>query len=238
MLSNYFPIGGLAVSGKKIEIGYWSKWALALAGLGLLWWLREPIIEMVYIAGDREAVSTYLGQFGLVGPLLLSLLLVLQVIIAAIPGEAFMIGGGYVYGFGIALCINLIASVAASQAAFLLARWAGRSMVERLASAEMLDKWNRAAAQKGLVFFLVAFMLPVFPGDLMNYVAGLSSLSGVRFFIANLLGRLPRIALITAIGAYGVELSVWAWLLILLVAALMFLLWRYGLGPKPSVVEG
>ena len=237
MLSNYFPIGGLAVAGKRIEIECWSKWALALAGLALLWWLREPIIEMVYVAGDREAVSTYLGQFGLAGPLLLSLLLVLQVIIAAIPGEAFMIGGGYVYGFGIALCINVIASVAASQAAFLLARWAGRSLVERLAPPEMVDKWNKVAAQKGLVFFLFAFMLPIFPGDLMNYVAGLSSISGTRFFIANLLGRLPRIALITAIGAYGVELSIWVLLLILLVAAIMFLLWRYGLARKQSMVE-
>lgn len=237
MLSNYFSIGGLAVPGKKIEIERWSKWALALAGLALLWWLREPIIEMVYIAGDREAVSTYLGQFGLAGPLLLSLLLVLQVIIAAIPGEAFMIGGGYVYGFGIALCINLMASVAASQAAFLLARWAGRSLVERLAPPEMVDKWNKVAAQKGLVFFLFAFMLPVFPGDLMNYVAGLSSISAVRFFIANLLGRLPRIALITAIGAYGLELSIWGWLLVLLVAALMLLVWRYGLVRKHVGME-
>jgi len=238
MFSNYFPADGLAVPGKKIDIERWSKWGLALVGLALLWWLREPVIDMVYIAGDREAVSTYLGQFGLAGPLLLSLLLALQVIIAAIPGEAFMIGGGYVYGFGIALCINVIASVAASQAAFLLARWTGRSVVERLAPAEMLDTWNKAAAQKGPVFFLFAFMLPIFPGDLMNYVAGLSSISGVRFFIANLLGRLPRIALITAIGAYRVELSVWVWMLILLVAALMFLVWRYALARKQSMVEG
>ena len=129
----------------------------------------------------------------------------------------------------------MIASVAASQAAFLLARWAGRPIVERLAPAEMLDKWNKMAAQKGLVFFLVAFMLPIFPGDLMNYVAGLSSISGVRFFIANLLGRLPRIALITAIGAYGVELSVWVWVLILLVAASMFLVWQYGLARRQAV---
>jgi len=69
----------------------------------------------------------------------------------------------------------------------------------------------------------------------MNYVAGMSALSGNRFFIANLLGRLPRIALITAIGAYGVELSIWAWVLILLAAAVMFLAWRFGLARKSSV---
>ena len=71
---------------------------------------------------------------------------------------------------------------------------------------------------------------------LSNYFP-MSSISGVRFFIANLLGRLPRIALITAIGAYGVELSIWAWLLILPAAALMPLVWRYGLVRKQVVVE-
>jgi uncharacterized membrane protein YdjX (TVP38/TMEM64 family) len=238
MFSDYFPVDDLTVPGQKTDFERWSMWGLASAGLVLVWWFREPVIDMVCIAGDREAVSTYLGQFGLAGPLLLSLLLVLQVIIAAIPGEAFMIGGGYVYGFGFALCINVAASVAASQAAFLLARWAGRSLVERLTPVEMLDKWNKVAAQKGLVFFLFAFMLPIFPGDLMNYVAGLSTISGARFFFANLLGRLPRIALITAIGAYGVVLSVWIWLLILLVAAIMLLVWRYGLARNRSMVEG
>ena len=102
----------------------------------------------------------------------------------------------------------------------------------------MLDKWNKVAAKKGLVFFLFAFMLPIFPGDLMNYVAGMSALSGNRFFIANLLGRLPRIALITAIGAYGVELiHLGLDAVILLVAAIMFLAWRFGLARKQSAVS-
>ena len=237
MFINHFPAKIVAVSGKKVNIKRWSKWGLAVAGLILLAWFWEPVVEMVYVASDREAVSAYLGQFGLAGPVLLGLLLVLQVVIAAIPGEAFMISGGYVYGFSTAFGINVIASVAASQAAFILARRAGRPVIERLAPAEMLDKWNKVAAKKGLVFFLFAFMLPIFPGDLMNYVAGMSALSGNRFFIANLLGRLPRIALITAIGAYGVELSIWVWILILLVAAIMFLAWRFSLARKQSVIS-
>lgn len=228
MVADHFTTNLVTPSEKKIDAGWWLKASLTLAGLILLVWFWQPVIEMVAIASDREAVSAYLGQFGLVGPLLLGLLLVLQVIVAAIPGEAFMIGGGYVYGFGAALAINVIASVAASQDAFLLARWTGRPVVERLAPADMLDKWNAGLRKKGLVFFLFAFMLPVFPGDLMNYVAGLSTLSGTRFFIANLLGRLPRIALITA----------WVWLAILLVAALMFIGWRFSMARQQTRQKG
>ena len=75
------------------------KIVAALIGLGLLIWLRQPVAELLAVVSDREAVAAYLAQFGLLAPLLLSLILVLQVIVAAIPGHALMVGGGYVFGF-------------------------------------------------------------------------------------------------------------------------------------------
>jgi uncharacterized membrane protein YdjX (TVP38/TMEM64 family) len=213
---------------KKIRVKHWIVFGSGLVGITLLWWYWQPALEFWHVASDREAVSAYLAQFGLVGPLLLSMVLVLQVIIAALPGEAFMISGGYVYGFGLALSISLGSTVVGSQVAFLLARWAGRPVVERLVPTDTLDRWRKTSDEKGLVFFLFAFMLPVFPGDLMSYVAGMSSLSGGRFFIANFFGRLPRVAVLSAIGAYGFDLSGWVWLLVLAIAAAMLIVWRTG----------
>jgi len=236
MFINCLPANVIAVSGKKIETSWWVKGALVLAGLALLWWFWQPVSDLLTVVSDREAVTTYLTPFGLVGPLLLGLLLVLQVIVAAIPGHILMISGGFVYGFGFAICLNLTATVGGSQIAFLLARWAGRPLVERLTPAEVLDKWNKMSEQKGLIFFLLAFMLPVFPADIMNYVAGLSSLSSGRFFIANLLGRLPGVVVLTAIGAYGFELSGWVWLIVLGAGVVTFVAWRFGLARAQSVM--
>jgi uncharacterized membrane protein YdjX (TVP38/TMEM64 family) len=205
-----------------------------LAGLALLWWFWQPVVDLLRIVSDREAVIAYLSQFGLAGPLLLSLILVLQVIVAAIPGHILMISGGYVYGFETAFCLNLAATVGGSQAAFLLARWAGRPVVEWLAPAELLDKWKRLSLEKGLIFFLFGFMLPVFPADILNYVAGMSSLSASRFFIANLLGRLPGVVVLTAIGVYGFELSGRVWLILMAAAVVTFVTWRYGLARRNS----
>ncbi|MCB8967597.1 MAG: TVP38/TMEM64 family protein [Ardenticatenaceae bacterium] len=197
-----------------------------LIALALLWWLREPLIAILQVVRDREAVAAYLQQFGLLAPLLLGIVLVLQVIVAAIPGHALMIGGGYVYNFAFAFTISLTATVLGSQLAFLLARWAGRPLVERLAPVNLLDKWYDMSAQKGMLFFMFAFMLPIFPSDVMNYVAGLSSLSPRRFFIANLLGRFPGVMLMTAIGAYGFQLSLGVWIGIAIATIIMFIAWR------------
>ena len=108
----------------------------------------------------------------LLAPLLLSLILVLQVIVAAIPGHALMVGGGYVFGFGPAVVISLLATVLGSQIGFLLARWAGRPLIEKLAPVDALNKWYDVSARKGLLFFMFAFMVPIFPADVLNYVAG------------------------------------------------------------------
>ncbi|MBK7895591.1 MAG: TVP38/TMEM64 family protein [Anaerolineaceae bacterium] len=188
------------------------KTVAAFIGLGLLVWFRQPVGELLAVVSDREAVAAYLAQFGLLAPLLLSLILVLQVIVAAIPGHALMVGGGYVFGFGPAVAISLLATVLGSQVGFLLARWAGRPFIEKLAPVDVLNKWYDVSARKGLLFFMFAFMVPIFPADVLNYVAGLSSLSARRFFVANLVGRLPGVLLMTAVGAYGFQLSLNVWL--------------------------
>jgi uncharacterized membrane protein YdjX (TVP38/TMEM64 family) len=202
------------------------KLSALLIGAGLLFWLREPVGDVLRIVGDRQAVADYLAQYGLFAPLLLSVILVLQIIVAAIPGHALMVGGGYVFGFFPAFAISLTTTVLGSQLAFFLARWAGRPLVEKLAPVDALNKWHDVSARKGLFFFMFAFMLPIFPADVLNYVAGLSALSARRFFAANLIGRLPGVVVMTAVGAYGFQLSLNTWIGIIVVAAVMFVGWR------------
>jgi uncharacterized membrane protein YdjX (TVP38/TMEM64 family) len=198
-----------------------------VVGIIVLVWFHEPIIEILRIVGDREAVADYLNQFGILAPLLLAIILVLQVIVAAIPGHALMVGGGYVFGFAPAFCISLATTVLGSQIGFMLARWAGRPLVEKLAPVDVLDKWYDVSAKKGLLFFMFAFMIPIFPADVMNYIAGLSSLSARRFFCANLIGRLPGVVLMTAVGAYGFQLSFGTWIVILAAGVVLFAIWRF-----------
>lgn len=203
-----------------------------IIGAGLLLWFREPIIDILGIVSDREAVAAYLDQFGALAPLLLGIILVLQVIVAAIPGHALIVGGGYVFGFVPAFFISLTTTVLGSQIGFLLARGAGRPLVEKLAPVDVLDKWYDVSAKKGLLFFTLSFMLPIFPADVMNYVAGLSSLSPRRFFLANLIGRLPGVVLMTAVGAYGIQLSLNVWIGIVVAGVVMFAVWRVLLAQK------
>ena len=226
MLANLPLANTIAAHKENGRFSLILKISAAIIGTVLLFLFREPVLDILSIVSDREAVATYLNQFGMLAPLLLGIILVLQVIVAAIPGHALMVGGGYVFGFIPAFCVSLVTTVLASQIGFMLARWAGRPLVEKLAPVDLLDKWNDVSAKKGLLFFMVAFMLPIFPADVMNYIAGLSSLSARRFFVANLIGRTPGVLLMTAVGAYGLQLSLSIWIGIAVTGILMFAAWR------------
>lgn len=198
---------------------------LALLGI-LTWLLRDSLANWITVLSDQEFVSSYVQSFGVLTPLVLAALQVLQVIVAFIPGHVFVIAGGYIYGMPLGLLFNITCVVAASQLAFLLARWAGRPLVHHLADEKVIEKWETIAEERGFLFFTIAFVLPVFPTDLMNFVAGLTGISPRKFLAANFLGRLPSVLILTLIGSHGLELSNWMWALLALLVTAVYILGR------------
>ena len=127
------------------------------------------------------------------------------------------------------LLFNIVCVVSASQLGFLLARWAGRPIVHRLAPRETIEKWETIAEKQGFLFFTIAFVLPVFPTDIMNFVAGLSGISPRKFLAANFLGRLPSVLLLTLIGSHGLELSKMTWGLLALLVTAVYITGRFAI---------
>jgi uncharacterized membrane protein YdjX (TVP38/TMEM64 family) len=150
----------------------------------------------------------------------------MQVFFAVVPGHAFMVAGGYLYGFLIGFVITQASTVLASQLAYLLARRFGRPFVMQIARANVIDKWNAMAERQGGFFFFLSFILPIFPNDLMCFIAGLSSIKPKDFFVANFLGRLPCAIFITLIGSHGVELPLHFWIGIILVIIALCFAWK------------
>jgi len=217
---------------------------ITAAGLVCLWYWRAEFSELLSMIGDREAIVAYLELYQGWGPVILALILGSQVFLAIIPGHAFMVAGGYVYGFLIGVLITQVSTVVASQLAYLLARKAGRSFVNRMAPTHVIDKWNQLAEKQGGLFFFFSFILPIFPNDLMCFIAGLSSISPKKFFIANFWGRLPCAVFVTLIGSHGLEMPLYFWAAVVLVVVGLCASWkrisvqleqRFVKAPQPTV---
>ncbi len=152
-------------------------------------------------------------QFGILGPVILFILLVLQVFLAFIPGQALMVACAYLYGFWGGMFLAWFSLVVGGEFAFMLARRYGRPFAERWVSPEILVRWDKTAAGQGIGFYAMSLVLPIFPNDAMCYIGGLAKISPRRFLAANMLGRGTACLLTSLIGAYGTQIPVWGWIL-------------------------
>lgn len=198
--------------------------SIAITIFALLWWYRKPLTDLLKIIGDQMAVSAYLESFGPIGPIILFVLLVAQVFLAVIPGHALMVTAGYAYG-AVGYCVVVASTIIGSQIAFLVSRRYGCVLIYKLASPEIIKRWEKVARHQGIIFFFFAFVLPIFPSDLMCYVAGLSKITSRQFLIANILGRTCCATFITLIGIFGMKPPIWFWVLAAIVILAFFVGW-------------
>ena len=207
---------------------------LFISALVTVWVFRVPTLDLLSWFGNREAVFNSIQQLGMWGPLVLIILLVFQVFLAFIPGQALMVACGYVYGFWGGLVISWLGLFGGGQAAFFLARRYGRPFAERWVSPEVLSKWDKASKGQGIGFYALSLVLPIFPNDAMCYVAGLGKISSRRFTIANSLGRGLACLFTSAAGAFGSQLSWQAWGIIAIVIVLICAGWLMVKNFKPE----
>jgi uncharacterized membrane protein YdjX (TVP38/TMEM64 family) len=124
------------------------------------------------------------------------------------------------------ICLIQIVSISYdSQIAFTIARSFGRGLIYKLASPQIIEKWDGAARHQGILFYFFAFVLPIFPSDLMCYVAGLATIESKKFLVANILGRTCCAVFITLIGMYGMHPPVEFWIAAISGVAIIFAGW-------------
>jgi uncharacterized membrane protein YdjX (TVP38/TMEM64 family) len=209
---------------------------LVLVITATLWGLHEPIVNTMAWFGNREAVSTSIEQAGVWGPGVLFVLFVLQVFLAFIPGQALMVASGYLYGFWGGFLLSWLSLVAGGEAAYVLARRYGRPFAEQWISPGVLERWNRAAADQGIVFFTISLVMPLVPNDAMCYVAGLGNISRTRFFVANMLGRGMACLITSAIGAFGRNMSWQGWAILVAIFVVVGIVWQIARKRKSSLL--
>ena len=197
---------------------------ITVATLAVIAFYRQSISDLLHIIADQEAVSAYLQGYGAWGPAVLFLLMVAQVFVAVIPGHALMVTAGYVYGMT-GLAVIILSTILGSQIAFFIARQYGRSLIYKLASPQIIERWDNMARNQGIMFYFFTFVLPIFPSDLMCYVAGLGKISARRFLVANMLGRTVVAIGITVIGIYGLHPPLAFWLIFIGGMASLFIGW-------------
>jgi len=210
-----------------VPVRYLKTVRVGLVVISLLgaWGYRVPLWNLVSMLGNPQAIAEYLQNFQSYGLVVLSLLMLAQVFLALIPGQALMVASGYLYGAPVTIAIVATTTILGSQLAFWLARRCGRPLIDKLASPKTIEHWDRLAGNCGPGFFFLTFLLPAFPSDMMCYVAGLGKVSPKGFFAANFAGRLLSAITFTLFGAFGFRPPLWFWITVAIGLVIIFLSW-------------
>ena len=207
-----------------------KRWCILILIAGLIivplavYWNR-----LVPVFANPEHVASLVRDAGLWGPLVIIGLQAFQVIVAPIPGQALNFAAGYLFGLGPGILYSWLGLIIGSAGAMVLARAAGRPLVNRFVPTETLTRLDALAAKRGLLFFLLIFLLPFLPDDAVCFVAGLTPLPLLALLMTAAIGRLPSIVFTVWAGTQAGHLPVSLWVIGgVAVAAGLFTIWRYG----------
>ena len=134
------------------------------------------------IMRDEEQLEAFLRQSGWMYVLFV-LLQFLQVVILPIPSTVTVVAGAALFNPLWGSLLSLLGIVLGSLVAFLVGRYAGTRVVSWLIGKETLEKWLKKIKGKDKLLLTAMFLLPVFPDDVLCFVAGMSSMS-LWYFLA------------------------------------------------------
>ena len=183
---------------------------------------------MTSIQGLRD----YIATFGNMAVFLFILFCFLQVIVLPVPGSIAVAAGVALFGPLKCAIYSFIGIALGSIVAFAIGRWIGYKAVRWIVGQDTLDKWLKKLKGKDYLILSIMCLLPMFPDDVLCFIAGLASMTWPYFIVMIILTR----ALASFTTAYSIGLIpfntwwgllIWALLLAFIVLSFYLVLQHY-----------
>lgn len=162
-----------------------------------------PIIRF---AEDPEQFRAWVDASGIWGRVAFVGMVVLQVLVAFIPGEPIELAAGYAFGFWEGSLLSLAGFLIGSWIVFALVRRFGVKLVEVFFDKKKLDEIKFLQnPKKTKVISFILMVIPGTPKDMLSYFAGLTKLTTLEWLTIVAIGRIPSLVTSTLTGAAAGE---------------------------------
>ncbi len=199
----------------KLKSGLAFVFILCLVATGLALWGLGGV--------DMAQVQVWLKAWGFWAPLAYILIYVIATVLI-LPSTALNLTGGALFGPWWGTFWTSLAAILAAIAAFAFTRTVGREMVAK----RLAGRWQAmdAEVQRGGRFYMFAVrLIPVMPYGLVNFAAGLTSVSFKDYLLGTILGTVPSVLPFVLLGSSGLQAmrtgDIWPLLLALALTGIM-----------------
>lgn len=156
--------------------------ALAALTWKLSTWLTPQQLQQVLQQTGSWAPVLYIGLFILLPAFFF-------------PVAVLALAGGLLFGLWWGSVYTFIGAVLNCAMMFLLARYVGRSQVQRLVEQKLSPQWQRrlqmADGKEGFLLLIILRLIPAVPYNLINYTFGLTGISFSSYLLASAIGIIP-----------------------------------------------
>lgn len=152
---------------------------------------------------DPAQLSDWLDMAGVWAPLVYIALYVIATLLV-LPSTALNLTGGAVFGAVWGTFWTSVAAIVAAIAAFVFTRTVGRQAVAK----RLRGRWQTMDTEikRSGVFYLFAIRLvPIMPYGLVNFAAGLTSVSFKDYLLGTTLGTVPSVLPFVLLGSSGLK---------------------------------
>ncbi|MFY7803393.1 MAG: TVP38/TMEM64 family protein [Limnoraphis robusta] len=158
---------------------------------------------MLYFMGvlDTQSIKNKLQNMGIFAPILYIFVYTVATILI-LPSTALNLLGGAIFGVWWGTLWTSIAAITAAIFTFTFTRTVGRKWVEN----KLAGRWQAVDAEirQGGLFYLFAIrLLPIIPYGLVNFAAGLTSISFKDYIMGTTLGTIPGLLPFVMLGSSG-----------------------------------
>ncbi len=156
--------------------------ALAALTWKLSTWLTPQQLQQALQQTGGWAPALYIGLFILLPAFFF-------------PVAVLALAGGLLFGLWWGSVYTFIGAVLNCALMFLLARYVGRSQVQRLVEQKLSPQWQRrlqmADGKEGFLLLIILRLIPAVPYNLINYTFGLTGISFSSYLLASAIGIIP-----------------------------------------------
>ncbi len=190
--------------------------------------IKNTIKRVIFIFSmmDVEAIKGYILSFGIWAPIISFLLMIFQSVVAPLPAFLITFANAALFGWVKGAILSWSSAMAGAVICFFIARFYGRTTVEKLTSKFALDNIDGFFEKYGKHAVLIARLLPFISFDIVSYVAGLTSMGFWSFFWATGIGQLPATIVYSYVGGMlvgGTKMFVFGLLILFSLTIMIFL---------------
>lgn len=159
----------------------------------------------LYFSGSTstEQVQSALQQAGYWAPLIYIAIYVVATVLI-LPSTALNLAGGAVFGPWAGTFWTSVAAIVAAIVTFWFTRTVGHSQIKR----RLPPTWaalDSELNQAGIAYMFAIRLLPIIPYGVVNFAAGLTSISFRDYTLGTLLGTVPGVFPFVLLGSSGLK---------------------------------